>query len=315
MIKDFPYLYKIYNYNELALLKELKKYKTSLKHKFSFKTDESKLKKYNDKYYLIELDYSKNKILNQSADYFTEPIRIKCITNGNSIHNYFIENFANIMKIQELYNQRTHIYKQINYCSNFNICLSINILEIFKPKIWIDISSGWGDRLVSCICYNKLYTNKCHYYGCDPNKDLFKYYKKIITTYAKGKTKLYNIQNTGFIEAQFPNSVDLIFSSPPFFDVEIYSKYNNDSMKNANTIDLWIANFLKPMILKCYKLLSDKNGKLVLYIEDREKTPFINIMINYAKEIGFIYSGSIYYYYKDILKLRELFVFTRGLAN
>ena len=305
MLKDYPYLSKLEEMNEDILIKELKNYKTVIR-----KSKDN---------YIITLDYYKNKKINKIADYFTEPCRIKCkIENKESIYEYFNRNKKRILNINNMIEQRRILYKQPN-CSNFNIFVALNVLCLIKPKSWVDISSGWGDRLVSCICYNKLQkhqANRCKYYGSDPNSELFKYYRKIINTLDKNNKDDYKLINNGFNEADFDikimGDIDLVFSSPPFFTFEIYSDCVQDSIINYKTIKDWIKYFLKPMLLKSYNLLKF-GGYLILYIEDRPEYQYIDKMNNYTKKIGFIRKPSILYYYIDKPQIkRELFVYIKN---
>ncbi len=303
MLKDFPYLSKMEEMNEAKLIKELNLFKPIIK-------------KQKDAY-IITLDYYKYKKINKIADYFTEPCRIKCKVEGKgneSIYEYFKRNKDEILKMGRN-EQRRVLYKLPN-CSNFNIIVALNILYLIKPKSWVDISSGWGDRLVSCICYNKLQAqkvNKCKYYGSDPNSELFKYYRKIINTLDKNNKEDYKLINNGFIEADFGiKNIDLVFSSPPFFTFEIYSDCAQDSTILYKTNKEWIKYFLKPMLLKSYNLLK-LGGHLILYIEDRPEYQYIDKMNNYTKKIGFIRKPSIIYNYIDKPQIkRELFVYLKN---
>ena len=329
---DFPYLYKI---NEKLTIDKLdnilKKFKISIETKKTLNLNKLmnfKLKKLNNDYCIIKLNYFLNKELNEIADYFTEPVRIKCITDKEkkiSVYNYFNNyiknnnlnsmNLLNPINLINLIKFRSFLYKQVKFCSNFNITMALNILILFKPKIYIDISSGWGDRLAAVICYNRIKKeNKIKYIGSDPNKELKKYYNKMINTLTNDEN-LYKIYMKGFIETNHKTKCDFIFSSPPFFDIEIYSNNKEDSLYKNNTIDKWLNNFLYPVIKKSYNLL-DENGHLILYIEDRDEFKFIENMINYAINIGFKNIGSIYYYYDDKnikykTVYRELFVFKK----
>ena len=318
---EFPYYNKIYKLDKNKLKNILKSFKLSISikkpnlniefNKFSYPNTSIK------EYCFIELDYYKNLEINQLADYYTEPCRIECETNNESPLKYFNEN-KNKLKNLSKQEMRKIIYKGVRTCSNFNIVFSINILKIFKPKVWIDISSGWGDRLISAICYNLLGGKLKKYIGSDPNPCLHPHYEKM--TKELGDSSLYKVIQNGFIEADFSkylkkDKCDLIFSSPPFFTVEKYSQSKEDSITQFNSIETWTHGFLFKSIEKSYTLLK-QNGYLVLYIEDRDDFKFIDDMKNYAKIIGFQDVGSIYYYFpkegfKYQAKPREIFVFQK----
>ena len=80
-----------------------------------------------------------------------------------SFANQLKSEVADFLKTQwnnNLPGMRSFIYKQVKSCTNFNITMGLYILQLFKPKIYVDISSGWGDRLVMAIAYSYLERNK-----------------------------------------------------------------------------------------------------------------------------------------------------------
>jgi len=302
MNKKYPYLNKIIDkIDRNKVIKLLKNYNNTTTNN------------------IINLNYYKNKHINQIADYYTEPCRIECLlyNEKETLLSYFKKNEQFILNTfnNDPYNIRSYLNKNVKSCTNFNIVVGINILEYFKPSIWVDISSGWGDRLAAAICYNILNKDKLKlYYGTDPNIKLKKYYKQIINNLCKpSEIHKYKIIHDGFLETDHThlyNKCDLVFSSPPFFNIEIYSNNKNDSYTKNDTSDKWINNFLLPVVEKSYTLLNT-NGHLVLYIEDREEFSYIEIMINYAIKIGFKKLNSIFYKYSDLNTRRELFVFKK----
>jgi len=310
-INDFPYYNKYIKIDKNIFENIIKKFRLTINNK-SNKLDLREYKKLKlddkDDFCLIELDYKDNYELNQIADYFTEYCRIKCKTGNITPYDFFMKDNTKIDNIQQY---RKFIYKNCNQCTNFNITVSLNILNIFKPKKWLDISAGWGDRLVSAIAYKDLEL----YVATDPNECLHPYYKKIIETLDRNNTNKYKLIKNGFNEAEIDNKFDLVFSSPPFFTIEEYSNSEEDSITKFNTLDKWIDGFLYPMMERSYEKL-ENNGHLVLYIEDRDEIPYIDKMFKYAEKIGFINVGSIYYYYpnedtKYQKKPREFFVWKK----
>jgi len=166
-------------------------------------------------------------------------------------------------------------------CTLYPFPIGMKVLEIFKPLKWLDPCAGWGDRLRCAIAYG------CNYVGVDTNKDMESAYEKIIDDlgdHKKVKVKIGRFQNIRIDE-----TFDLVFTSPPFYTKELYAH-----MKVWETVDEFMTEFLRPLLRKSYRLL-DKKGHLVLYIEDHVVESFIPIMKEYAKELGFIYEGALYY--------------------
>lgn len=217
---------------------------------------------------------------------------------GIKIKNESKQTYVNqhIISLQET------IYKHIHLCNNFKISVCLSILKFFNVKKWLDISAGWGDRLLSAILYGVD-----EYYSTDPNLDLHPYYKKIINKFA-GKNNNNLIINTEGFEMLTPKKqyYDLVFSSPPFFDIEIYSKSKDDSYMNYNNEDEWINKFLIPSLTISSESLAI-HGHIILYMGGSKK--IMDVMHKtLTNKLRLKYEGIIYFY-SGIL--RKMFVWKK----
>lgn len=163
-------------------------------------------------------------------------------------------------------------------CTLFPYTLGLKVLEIFKPKKWLDPTAGWGDRLRCAITYG------CSYLGVDSNPDMQSAYKEIIKDH-----KNVEVLKGKFQDVSVKGKYDLVFTSPPFYTKEKY-----EGMVEWKNVQDFLDEFLKPLFDKSVKHLS-KNGHLVLYIEDLRTEPFIDLMKGYAAELPLEYEGAFYY--------------------
>jgi DNA modification methylase len=62
-------------------------------------------------------------------------------------------------------------------------------------------------------------------------------------------------------------SVDLVFSSPPYFNVERYCPENTQSFQRYRTYPAWKANFLQPVLAASHRILR-RGGHLVVNVAD-----------------------------------------------
>lgn len=251
---DYPY-YKNY-ITKKELLQDFKEFKkSSLKH--------LDMKKRNC---LLHLEAETNNFF-KITDYFSEECRVKC-----SFRNYLppIEKFQKIKhKIPKTNNYwviEQYLYIHARGCNNYNIQIVLELLRYLKPKRMLDFSSGWGDRLIGSIAYG------CEYQGVDPSECMHSKYLEIIETLVpKNKRKNYNVQKIGFENFKVEKeNYDLVFTSPPFFDLEIYENLDTQSIQKFNTFNKWKYNFLFVSIKKSFESLR-KGGFLALYIEDYKK--------------------------------------------
>jgi len=291
---EYPYYNLIYKLNKKHIKKIVKEFTPNIVTKKFLDAQ-----KYKDKYFIIIDKWEDNNELNSLTDYFTEKVRIKCkFGKYLSPLEYYQKNKQKYNKINDIISLRERLFNETRFCNNFRVSVVLAILKTFKVKKYLDISAGWGDRLLASLLYKvKLYC------GVDPNKDLHQYYNQMIETFSTNKNKFILIEG-GFETAELPNTkFDLVFSSPPFFDLEKYSNYDNDSLTKYKTEKNWCDNFLMTSIMKAYNYL-EKNGHMILYIHS---SPYVDKRLLELNKI-MNYKGIIYFYEN---KLRGMHVWQK----
>jgi hypothetical protein len=199
------------------------------------------------------------------------------------------------LKIQEV-----NIFKPIWAVRLLQIVFDFKPLKNLK---WLDISAGWGDRLLTAIALDM------EYLGFDPNTDLIPGHTKMIETFSSpvetgkpGKQRVIYLPfepvTGGDPEGILPEEYyDVVLSSPPYFNLEIYNEnQEGQSIKNYPTKDLWFNNFMFPSLQKAWKALK-KGGYLILHIGDSQGQQIVicDPINNYIKNnlIGATYEGVI----------------------
>lgn len=149
-----------------------------------------------------------------------------------------------------------------------------------------DPSSGWGGRILGAMSVKD--DRKIHYIGTDPNPDNHiddktSKYSDIADffnnrTYRNGmfdNANTYDIYKEGSEEIhkhprfkKYKGKIDLIFTSPPYFNREQYSTDPNQScIKYGSSYESWRDGFLKPTLETCAKYLKP-GGYLLWNIAD-----------------------------------------------
>jgi hypothetical protein len=169
-------------------------------------------------------------------------------------------------------------------CTLYPFPAGMEVLKLFKPKKWLDPTAGWGDRLRCAIEYG------CEYVGVDSNKEMKSAYESIIKDKASEPSK-YTVKIGKFQNVRLTGKYDLVFTSPPFFTKEIY-----EHMTSWKTIEEFMDDFLKPLFQKSNKHL-ESGGHLVLYIEDKGVSGFIDLMKLFVETDlpDLKYEGAFYY--------------------
>lgn len=295
---EFPF-YKYYYSVEYVL----KNFQDLKNYQFDYiKLNE---KKHKNILYMIDIDFKRDSRFLRITDYFSEECRVICnFADMISPQEYFklnkeviIKSLGNSPKYDDI---DSYIYNSgLIQCSNFNLIVATSILRFFKPKRWLDPSAGWGDRLIAAINYGQ-----CEYRATDPNECLHPKYNAMIDILAeektiqdeRGKRPKYHITQEGFETAEIEaNYYDLVFTSPPFFDLEKYSNSPTQSHIKFQTLEEWMDGFMYPFLIKCVASLI-KGGHLGLYVEDNKKsgTFYVDKIKSYLNDnkrmkfIGFI---------------------------
>ena len=136
-----------------------------------------------------------------------------------------------------------------------------------SPTVY-DFSAGWGAR---CLAAMSLRYN---YIGVDPLtsdniNDMIKFYKNSKELHISGSHICYNVCSQDEVLYELlPDNIDLAFSCPPYFNLEVYSKDATQSYNQYSNYNDWLEYYWRPTVKICHNKLKD-NGKLVFIIKDR----------------------------------------------
>lgn len=124
----------------------------------------------------------------------------------------------------------------------------------------LDISAGWGDRLVTAMAMGH------NYWGFDPNVNLQSGYQRMIEKF--GHPDRHRVDPLPFEEAVLPSeSFDLVLSSPPFFDLEIYTDQTTQSVTRFPQFRIWLVDFLFRSLHTAWNALKP-GGYLAIHMGD-----------------------------------------------
>ena len=265
---------------------------------------------------VIHIDYNVDKEYNRITDYFTNECRMTCVFKGKtSAFEYYQKNKGTILENSLIKNKfnydkfEEYMFNNSGMCNNFQVSIIMNIFNRFKPKRILDSSAGWGDRLVASIAYSQKNNSTVSYTGADPNKCLKPLYKKIIkdlATKEEQKEKLFRVINKPFekvTKKDLTGDYDLAFTSPPFWETEVYENNKNQSVFGFKTEKEWVEGFLNKLAqINIDNLV--KGGHLVIYVPDYKE--FMDYMKN-NREVE--YKGKIQFTTGG--KMRDIFVWKK----
>jgi hypothetical protein len=265
-----------------------------------------------DKHYRLGILTKSDQKLNDLTDYFTEPCRVQCLNEkvGLTLYEYYQRHKLDLVETLDRQNKpltfknlNELIYKQIPHCTNYKITYILGILDYFKPKSWLDLSAGWGDRLISAILTKTADEIDFVYEAVDPNPCLHPYYQEIIQNLVPEKLrKNFKIHRMGAESFKPSRTYDLVYTSPPFFTFERYSHERageTQSISSFSTLESWLQGFLFVTIDTSWKCLKE-GGNYLLYIEDKPEYRFMDRVIQYiSSKPKSKFEGYIYQIYRD----------------
>jgi len=149
-------------------------------------------------------------------------------------------------------------------------------LNINPNSKLLDFSCGFGGRLIGSYTSGKIK----YYMGIDPLMSNINSHNKILQIIKK-----HAVLNSKSFEADFVcgcaedvifslnDRYDIIMTSPPYFDKELYAKNSDQSYLKYPNYDQWINLWLKPVLKGAYDLLND-NGLMIIFASDYGKINF-----------------------------------------
>lgn len=289
---DFPYKKLNIKLKDLnARFQRLKDFKFDIvPHKYYIKNIRPELLQYNGKQMVINHPKSYYETYDNISDYFIEPMRVKCVRSDQkqSVHEYWVNNKAEVKshcktKYGKLntHNLRESLFDLMRECNTFKPSLLVGFAKMFEAKSILDISAGWGDRLIASLACN------IDYIGVDP-ADLHNEYKQMIEHFEHTSSAI--LIKGKFEDPQIlkdiSNKVDMIFSSPPFYDLEKYYSLDSSQSYKNRSVDEWFNDFLLVSVKKAWSFLK-QNGHMVLYIADAyNRKPYVQRLIDEVGKFG-----------------------------
>jgi hypothetical protein len=196
------------------------------------------------------------------VDYFQEEVRMVCARRGKPSHwQIYVKsqkprgvplnrNIPQYTKTQD------ELWKTYS-CTEISPEVTLGVLAWARANKYttasvLDMSAGRGSRLTACIADPHV----TRYTGVDPNTLSHQWYETQSRFYCEvfNNTSIFrgrkNPQNFtvlcgGFVETKLPFAYyDIMFSSPPYFDLEEYSSDPQQSVAKNSTISKWLDNFM-----------------------------------------------------------------------
>ena len=203
------------------------------------------------------------------------------------------------LKNRKIINMRTAFFAPSRFlwrsAINYSPMRAKAIYERFCPKngVIYDYSAGFGGRMLGALSSSNNFT----YIGTDPNSETYEHLNEL-GTYIEEVSKRKNsyiLYNKGSEDLHLEKeSVDFIFSCPPFFNLETYSKEETQSIQKFPKYEDWLEKYVRPTIKNCIEALKT-NGlygvNIVNFWKGGKKYLVADDWVRIAKEEGLFLQG------------------------
>ena len=240
--------------------------------------------------------------------YFNDDTMLKGIIRKTWIWQL---NYGRNRFTENRFRQCLKLYQGSQGVSNFRPTAAKVIYEKFGGETIWDMSCGWGGRLLGFLASS----NTKHYIGTEPSSKTYDGLMEMKKdfSYLGKQVDIYKLGSEVYVPEK--ESLDLCFTSPPYFDTEKYSNENTQSYKKFPTKDKWVDGFLRKTIDNCCYGLK-KNGYMLINIANTPKYKFIEEQtVNISKELGFIQEDTIQLTLSSVMgagyKYEPIFVFRK----
>lgn len=127
----------------------------------------------------------------------------------------------------------------------------ITLMTEKKNGLLFDPCAGWGGRMLGTAA------NDWNYIACDPNTETFNNLQKIISFLnLENRATIHNIPAENFDFTSLKN-VDVVLTSPPYFNLEVYTKDSDQSYNKFDSYEIWSKQWLQPLVQNCLNVLND----------------------------------------------------------
>ncbi len=177
--------------------------------------------------------------------------------------------------------------------SNFRPSAAAAIYEELLPAeggVTWDMSMGWGGRMLGALACEKVH----RYIGCDPSSETFRGLQRMrdeLLPLAQKMDRILDVElhklgSEDMCPKLRRNSVDLAFTSPPYFSQEQYSNEPTQSYIKFPTKDAWLTGFMGATLDNCAYCLKP-DGLLAINIANVSSHPTLaDEFVAYAQDHG-----------------------------
>jgi len=165
--------------------------------------------------------------------------------------------------------------------TSYRPALAKSIVRHTSAKEVLDPCAGWGGRMLGAISAG------AHYTACEPSTATHRGLTQMLDFLDAGGQAVIHKEAAEVRLRELPSAhFDLVITSPPYFNLEIYSSETTQSTHTFATWDEWLDGFLRPVITECLRCLKPR-GVSAWSVKDMPRHPLKQKVIEFHEKHGF----------------------------
>lgn len=112
----------------------------------------------------------------------------------------------------------------------------------YKPQRVLDPCAGWGGRMLGAVAYG------AHYTAFEPNTTTYSNLQQIVNFLRIQNQVTLICDDARNMKKYAIQPVDMVLTSPPYFDLEVYTHEDTQSITRTSTYREWADGFLRDII-------------------------------------------------------------------
>ena len=161
------------------------------------------------------------------------------------------------------------------------------IIETYKPNFegnLFDPCAGWGGRMLGTVAAGWNYT------ACEPNKDTYNNLQKLIAFLdIDDRVEIYNMPVE---EHKYKDEADIVLTSPPYFNLEVYDSNISQSYYRFFEYNTWKERWFIPLLEESIQNLSE-NGYSCWNVMNFGKQDLVETVMNVHQQKGYELVGTV----------------------
>lgn len=219
------------------------------------------------------------------ADILNNDELLKTALDYIDCHRNFYQQKSDVANLRDFFFSSSMVGK----VTNFNPVIARKIYERYVPfddATIFDYSCGFGSRMLGALSSKYKY----NYIGVEPYDELYQRLLTLMSWIAstlqhESSAAIYNLGSEVFI-SDLTGTIDLSFSSPPYFNYETYTECETQSYIRYPKYEEWLDKFVAKTIKNIY-MYTKEGGLHLVNLEDTKRIKIIQDWIEIALKIGF----------------------------